>query len=165
MDKKDYYFEIYTPEENKKLRYIRTAQSIDTEHTKTKISTKLEGQIKAADSLNEPLIIVIDNQNMAVDEFDITNAMFGTYQMTMLFDKKTGKEVKSYPTRKDDSFGRKLKHGNVISAIMLVRREVDHKDLKVKLYGKTIPNPYAKIKLDEKTIQKIEEVVFTTAIT
>lgn len=165
MDKKDYYFEIYTPEENKKLRYIRTVHSIDTEHTKTKISTKLEDQIKAADSLNEPLIVVIDNQNMAVDEFDITNAMFGTYQMTMLFDKKTGKEVKSYPTRKDDSFGRKLKHGNAISAIMLVRREIDHRDLKVKLDGKTIPNPYAKIKLDKKTIQKIEGVVFTTAIT
>ena len=28
MDKKNYYFEIYTPEENKKLRYIRSVQTI-----------------------------------------------------------------------------------------------------------------------------------------
>lgn len=165
MDKKNYYFEIYTPEENKNLRYIRNAQMIDTEHTKTKISKKLEGQLKAVDILNEPLIVVIDNQNMAVDEIDITNALFGTYQWSVLTDKKTGKEVKSYATRKDDSFGRKLEYGKVISAIMLVRREVDHKDLKVKLYGKTIHNPYAKIQLEKKTIKKIENALFATAIT
>jgi len=165
MDKKDYYFEIYTPEENKKLRYIRNAQMIDTEYTKTKISRKLKGQIKAADNLNQPLIVVIDNQNMAVDEYDITNAMFGTYQWSMLMDKKTGKEVKSYATRKNDSFGIKLEHGKAISAIMIVRREVDHQDLKVKISGKTIPNPHAKIPLDMKTIKKIESVMFGTAIT
>lgn len=164
MDNQDYYFEIYTPEENKKLRYLNTVQSIDTEHTKTKISQKLKGQIKAADSLNQPLIVVIDNQNIAIDEYDIINAMFGTYQWTMLWDKKTGKEVKSYATRKDDSFGRKLEYGKAISAILIVRREVDHRDMKVKLVGKTIPNPYAKIPLDRKTIKKIENVLLGTSI-
>ena len=159
IDNQDYYFEIYTPEENKKLRYMNTAQSIDTEHTKTKISQKLQNQIKAADSLNQPVIVVIDNQNMAVDEYDITNALFGTYQWTMLMDKKTGKEVKSYATRKDDSFGKKLEYGNVISAILMVRRDVDHRDMKVKLTGKLIPNPYAKIKLDKKSIKKVEKAL------
>lgn len=109
--------------------------------------------------------MIIDNQNMVVDEYDITNAMFGTYQLTILFNKKTGKEVKSYPTRKDDSFGRKLEHGKTISAIMIIQREVDNKDLKVKLFGRTIPNPYAKIPIDKKTIKKIENVLFGTAIT
>ena len=83
----------------------------------------------------------------------------------MLIGKKTGKEVKSYATRADDSFGRKLEHGKAISAIMIVRRDVDHQDLKVKLSGRTIPNPYAKIPLDKKTIQKLESALFATAIT
>jgi len=48
---------------------------------------------------------------------------------------------------------------------MIVRREVDHQDLKVKLYGKTIPNPYARIQLEKKTIKKIENALFATAIT
>lgn len=165
MDKRNYYFEIYTPEENKKSRYIRNVQMIDTEHTKSKISKKLEGQIRAADALNEPLIVVVDNQNMAVDEYDIENALFGTFQITMQIEKKPGEEVKSYTTRADDSFGRKLEYGKTISAIMIVRREVDHQDLKVKLFGRTIPNPYAKIPLDKKTIQKLESVLFDTAIT
>ena len=165
MDKKNYYFEIYTPEENKKLRYIRNVQTIDPEHIPSKIAKKLEGQIKAADALNEPLIVVIDNQNMTVSDYDIANALFGTFQITMLTEKKPGKEVKSYPTRADDSFGRKLEHGKAISAIMIVRRDVDHQDLKVKLSGRTIPNPYAKIPLDKKTIQKLESALFATAIT
>ena len=100
---------------------------------------------------------------MTVGEHDIANALFGTFQITMLIGKKTGKEVKSYATRADDAFGRKLEHGKAISAIMIVRR-VDHLDLKVKLSGRTIPNPYAKIPLDKKTIQKLESVLFATAI-
>ena len=165
MDKKNYYFEIYTPEENKKLRYVRNVQMIDPEHIPSKISKKLEGQIKAADALNEPLIVVVDNQNMTVGEHDIANALFGTFQIAIITEKKTGKEVKSYAARADDSFGRKLEHGKAISAIMLVRRDVDHRDLKVKLSGSIIPNPYAKIPLDKKTIQKLESALFATAIT
>ena len=165
MDKRNYYFEIYTPEENKKSRYIRNVQRMDTKYTKLKISRKLEGQIRAADALNEPLIVVVDNQNMTVGEHDIVNALFGTFQITVQIEKKTGKEVKSYPTRADDSFGRKLEHGKAISAIMIVRREVNDQDLKVKLFVRTIPNPYAKIPLDKKTIQKLESALFATAIT
>lgn len=165
MDKRNYYFEIYTPEENKKSRYIRNVQMIDAEHTKLKISRKLKGQIRAADALNKPLIVVVDNQNMAVDEHDIVNILFGTLQIEIVYDEKTGKEVESYATRANDSFGRKLEHGKTISAIMIVQRKVDHPDLKVKLSGRTIPNPYAKIPLDKKTIQKLESVLFATAIT
>ena len=102
---------------------------------------------------------------MTVSDYDIANALFGTFQITMLTEKKSGKEVKSYSTRADDSFGRKLEHGKAISAIMIVRRDVDHRDLKVKLSGSIIPNPYAKIPLDKKTIQKLESMLFATAIT
>ena len=165
MDKRNYYFEIYTPEKNEKLRYIRKVQMMDTKYTKSKISRKLEGQIKAADALNEPLIVVVDNQNMAVGEHDIEKALFGTLQIVIVYDKKTGKEVESYMARDDDSFGRELDHGKAISAIMIVRRDVDPQDLRVKLSGKTIPNPRAKIPLDEKTIQKLESALFATAIT
>jgi len=164
INKKNYFFELYTPEENRELRYIRTARSIDTTHSKEKMLRKLKKQIIAADSLNEPVILVMDNHNMSVDEYDITDALFGTYQWTILFDKKTSKEVKSYATRADDSFGRKLEYGKVISAIMIVRREIDQQDLRVKLYGKTIPNPYAKIPLDEKSIKDIESMLFGTTI-
>ena len=106
----------------------------------------------------------MDNHNMSVGEYDITNALFGTEQWTILFDKKTGKEVKSYTTRADDSIGRRLEYGKVISAIMIVRRYVDQQDLRVKLYGKTILNPYAKIQLDEKSIKEIEMMLFGTTI-
>lgn len=164
MNKKKYFFELYTPEENRELRYIRTARSIDTAHSKEKILRKLKKQIIAADSLNEPVILVMDNHNMSVGEYDITNALFGTEQWTILFDKKTGKEVKSYTTRADDSIGRRLEYGKVISAIMIVRRYVDQQDLRVKLYGKTILNPYAKIQLDEKSIKEIEMMLFGTTI-
>lgn len=164
MDKQEYYFEIYTPEENKKIRYMSVAQNIDTEHTKIKISQKLKGQLKAANNLNKPVIVVIDNQNMVIDEMDIENALYGTYQWTVLWDKKTGKEVKSYPTRRDDSLGKKLEHGDVISAIMIIRSSVDNNDSSIKIFGKTIRNPYAKVPLDEKIIKKIENVLFETSL-
>ena len=163
MDKQEYYFEIYTPQENKELRYRNTEEIIDTEDIKSRISEKLEDQLEAADSLNKPVIVVIYNQNWVGDEYDICNALYGTLQLKILWNKKTG-ETKFYPTRKDNSIGSELEYGNVISAIIIVRKYVDNVDMKMKISGQTSPIPSAKIPLNEETLKKIEGVLFETEL-
>ena len=77
----------------------------------------------------------------------------------MMMDKEKGEIVKEYATRKKDSISQMSPYGKVISAVILLNREMDDADLKVKLYGKTFPNPWAAVPLSEEMVTKIENTL------
>jgi len=151
--------EIYTPKEDIRLKYVRTAHSMENK-VKKGIIAKLEKQLKAAEGLGNPVILIIDRSHGAsVDDIEITDSLFGTYQWTMMMDKEKGEIVKEYATRKKDSISQMSPYGKVISAVILLNREMDDADLKVKLYGKTFPNPWAAVPLNEEMVTKIENTL------
>lgn len=152
-------FEIYTPKEDIRLKYVRTVHSMKNK-TKKSILAKLEKQLKAADGLGHPVILIIDNSiGLSVDEIEIADSLFGTYQWTLMMDKEKGEVVKEYGTRKKDSISEVSQYGKVISAVVLLKREMDDTDLKVKLYGKIFPNPSATVPLTEELTKKIENTL------
>ena len=163
IDNKNYFFEIYTPKNPKRLDYVKTAHTIDKDKTLDKIIEKFLGQLKACKGLNSPVILIIDNQNMGMDEYDIRNFLEGTLQFRIPLD-GSNKKLKPYAIRANDSFNEKFEEGSLLNAIILLRRAVDDRDLKVKLYGQTYENPRAKFPIDEKTFKKIEDGLFNTGV-
>ena len=163
IDNKNYFFEIYTPKNPKRLDYVRTAHAIDRDKTLDKVIEKFLEQLKACKNLNSPVILIIDNQNMSMDEYDIRNFLEGSLQFRIPLDSSIKKQ-KPYAIRANDSFNEKFEEGNLLNAIILLRRVVDDRDLKVKLYGQTYENPGAKFPIDEKIFKKIEDSLFNTGI-
>lgn len=73
-------------------------------------------------------------------------------------DKKDGKIVDEFATRARDSIS-ELPHGKVISGVILLKRDMDDNDLKVKLYGQTFLNPGAEIPVSKELVEKIESTL------
>lgn len=164
IDGKKYYFEIYTPREDKKFEYLSTAHMVDPRHIQSKVYRKLVKQIKSAHLHDIPVILIINNVNMAVDRFDVENMMRGTFETITEWSSLAGKVVGEHTQRHEDSFGRNFEHGDMISATMVIQSYVDNADLKIKLGGQTMPHIRAKYPIDQKIIQKIEKALFGTVI-
>ena len=162
MDNKSYFFEIYTPKRPKRLDFVRTAHSIDNEKTINKIIKKFSMQLKACANLNSPVILIIDNENKSVDPLDIQDFLKGGLQFRIPFDDKNKESM--YAVRNNNSFNDRVKEGNLLSCVILLRREIDGMDLKVKLCGKIYKNPRAKFPIDGTAYEKIKNSLFDTKI-
>ncbi len=153
-------FEIYSPKEELRMKYVRTVHSMKNK-AKSRILTKLERQLKSAEGMGHPVVLIIDKSDGAsVDEIEIGDSLFGTYQWTLMMDKENGEIVKEYATRKKDSISEVSPYGKVISAVILLKREMDDNDLKVKLYGQTFLNPGASVQISKEMVKKIESTLF-----
>ena len=158
-------FEIYSPKESLKMKYVRTAQYITTNKAKDKMLEKLEKQLKSAKNMGQPVVLIIDrSNNLNMDEIDIGNSLFGTYQWTMMINKENGDVVDEYATRKSDSISKISPYGEIISAVILLKRDMGDLDMKIKLHGKTFPNPGAVMPLSQSMIQKIENAILGQAV-
>ena len=158
-------FEIYSPKADFKLKHVITLLYNKKNKAKSGILNKLESQLKSAEGLGTPIVLIIDNSNDAsVTEIEIGNLLFGTYQWAVITSKKTYEIVDEYATRKKDSISTMSQYGKVISAVILLKLDMDATDMKIKLYGKTFLNPCAAIPLSEKMVRKIEHALFEQAV-
>ena len=82
----------------------------------------------------------------------------------MMINKENGDVVDEYATRKSDSISKISQYGEIISAVILLKRDMGDLDMKIKLYGKTFPNPGAVMPLSQKVIQKIENAILGQAV-
>ena len=158
-------FEIYSPKTDLKLKYVITLRYNMKNKAKSGVLDKLKSQLKSAEGLENPIVLIIDNSSDAsVTEFEIRNLLFGTYQWAITTSKKTYEIVDEYATRKKDSISTMSQYGKVISAVILLKRDMDAADMKIKLYGKTFLNPCATISLSKKMVRKIERALFEQAV-
>lgn len=161
---KDHLVEVYAPDTDIRLKYVKKAHYMGNK-IKEEILKKLEKQIKSVASQNLPMILVIDRSRaMDLDEIEITDALFGSYVWTLVFDNQTGQTIQEYPSRKNDSISEMSPYGKIISAIIVLKRDMDDNDLKVKLYGKIFLNPQATIRLGDATVKTLEEAIFGNAV-
>ena len=157
----NYYFELYQPKspQHYELEYIRTCHSIDTQKLKSKIIDKFNAQLAATKHLKSPVILVIDDQHLSTTDMEIRDLLEGTLQFTFqISDKKVGTEP--YLTRANDSFNKKIKHGNLLSAAILLRRKVSDVTLKVELEGNIYKNQGAKFPIAKEILEEIKSVLF-----
>ena len=167
IENNEYYFEIYQPKspQQQELDYIRTAHSIDTGKLKSKIIEKFEAQLADTIHLNSPVILMIDDQHLSTTDIEIRDLLEGTLQFVIPIN-NAGPRTKPtpYATRANDSFNKKVKNGNLISAAILLRRDINNENLTVRLQGKIYENPGAKFPIDEKILKKIENSLFNTEV-
>ena len=78
-------------------------------------------------------------------------------------EKKTGKVVSEYMTRKEDSLSHKNKNTDIVSGAIYFKQELVFVDSKPRiiLKGDIIPNPDARNKLTEDEIKKLKEIIFS----
>lgn len=164
VENQDCLIEIYSPKEDIRLEHVRTAHGMDNKAKKS-ILSKINSQIKSAAGQNLPVVLVIDKTHgRSMGEEDIIDSLYGSLQFTWVTDKKTGKLIRSYASRASDSISKASPYGNLVSAVVLLSREFDGNDFRIKLYGKIFPNPNALVPLSENIIKKIEEVLFGKGI-
>ncbi|MCE2506930.1 MAG: hypothetical protein J4F36_10815 [Nitrosopumilaceae archaeon] len=164
IDGTECLFEIYSPKEDLRLKYVRTAHSMKNK-AKSGILTKLKRQLKSAKGLGKPVVVIVDKTNGAsVSDIEITDLLFGSMQYTLEMDKKDGKVINEYASRKRDSVSELSEYGSVISAVILLNRDMDDNDFKVKLYGETFLNPNADIPLNKELVEKIESTLLRQPI-
>jgi hypothetical protein len=111
--------------------------------------------------------IIIDISNSTIDEYVLLNALFGSEQLKLIFDKKEGRVVDQYTTRGEDSIGHKNLRTEVISGVIYFKRELFFgKDQKpfIKLIGKLINNPSGKRILSEKELLELSKILFDNKV-
>ena len=157
-------FEIYSPKEDIRLEHIRVVHGMDNK-TKKSILAKVNSQINATAGGNLPVIVVIDRTNArSINEENILDLLYGTLGFTWVMNKETGETITTYASKSADSLSAISKHGNLVSAVILLTREFDGNDFRIKLYGKTYPNPNASIPITDPIIKKIDESLFGKGI-
>ena len=163
----DYYFEIYQPKnpQRQELEYLNTACLADKRKLKSKIISKFEDQLADTIHLELPVILVIDNEHVSTTNLEMKDLLEGTLKFVMKVDnKKQEIKPKLYSRRENDSFNDQVKNGNLLSAAILLNRDIDHSNLKVRLWGKIYENPGAKFPIDERILKKIEDSLFNTGM-
>lgn len=164
IENKKILFEVFKPKGDIRLEYVETVHGV-ANVIRDKIVKKIDEQIKYALDSKLPVVLIIDKSDAdEIDNLQIIDTLFGTSQITMLFNKESKKVVGDYPSLAKDSIYHKSKNAQVLSAIMLVRRYYDHTDMKVKIAGEIFPAPKPAISLDEKTAEAIKKAVFGIAM-
>lgn len=170
IDKKNYWFELTSPDDPDYFRMGRGARAIGnrTESIISKKITKLSSDM--LDKINcgqieDYFFIVIDITN-AVDlnEYNIENTFYGELQYTFVIDKETGKEVDSGLTRGKSKlmYNEKHKKWSAISGLIYFEKKLASKDdsYYIKLVGDIICNPEAKNKLEKNEYIRLKKKLF-----
>ena len=167
IEERDYYFEIYQPKspQRHELKYVNTAHLANGEKIKSKIIHKFEDQLADTIHLKSPVILVIDNQHVSTTNLEMMDLLNGTLKFVMTVNNRE-QEIKPtfYARRGNDSFNEQIENGNLLSAAILLNRDIDRSNLKVRLQGDVYENPGAKFPIDERILKKIEDSLFNTGM-
>jgi len=165
---KDIYFEITRPEMDRKLRLANGVVALKNKAFST-IDKKYR-QLFAKETLNEIkngkrkdlFFVVIDRSDSTIDEHQLLDSFLGNLAYTWQIDKKTGKVVNQYMTRKKDGLPHKNKNISLISGVIYFKQELIFIDPKPRiiLKGGIIQNPHAKNRLNDKEIKRLKNIIF-----
>ena len=166
---RDIYFEITRPKMDRELRLANGAVALKNKAFST-IDKKYR-QLFANKTLQEIesgkrkdlFFVVIDRSNSTIDEHQLIDTFLGSLAYTWQIEKKTGKVVNQYMTRKEDSLSHKNKNTDIVSGAIYFKQELVFVDSKPRiiLKGDIIPNPDARNKLTEDEIKKLKEIIFS----
>lgn len=122
--------DLEAEEENGRLNIYSGDAEWFPNRAKTKLLDKLDKQIKPIkDSINEPLIIVINTSYSELDEILIKDALLGQSQLTTVKNRKTGEIVKSYWSRSQNALKDARSKASMISAILVYNRLISLSDM------------------------------------
>lgn len=154
--KRDILFEITTPELYGPLRNSKKAIIIPN-RSKAKFLDKLQRQIiPIKDSINTPLIIVINASYSDICEYDIRNALFGEFRFNMIRDKLTGKMITEYKDRDRNSLTDTEPLADYISAVIFYKRDIRYNGI---FFSKEIiENKNPKFPLTAKEYKKLNRL-------
>ena len=144
----------------KPLRYM-TTKAIGLENrAKGKIYNEFKTHLENLAILEgKRVLIVIDIGRSEIDYDFVEDYLLGTLQLTMQIEKATGKVVREYPSRADDSMHTLEEKTDVLSAVVCYKSSLG-KDMKFHRMGKVMLNPHARNPLSEKTIEIIQKSLF-----
>ena len=165
---KTIFFEITSPDIDRNLKLANGAVAL--KNKAFSVIEKKYQQLMKSGICNEPkykdkfyFYIIIDISNSTIDDYMLLNALFGSEQLKLIFDKKEGKVVDQYATRDTDSIGHKNIRTEVISGVIYFKRELFFgKDGKpfISLIGKIINSPFGKRTLSEKELVELSKILF-----
>jgi len=160
IDGKDFLVEVINPEMFKPLRYLTGKTLGIGNRARGKIYDEFKKHLKDVHiEENIPIIIVIDTTRSEIDYEFVEDYLMGTLQLVMLFDKKKGEVVKTYPARAEDSMHALTEETDILSAVLCYKRCMG-KDNAFHFEGRIILNQYAKNPLSQELIERIEKTMF-----
>jgi len=156
----DLLFEVISPEMFKPLRYVSGVVKLKN-RVKEKIAEKIERQLKyLIDSLNCPLILVIDLSRSEIDYEDIIATFEGSLAIQLILNTQSHKVIDERIVRSKDSLSQEKPESKIVSAVIAYKRDIA-KDGKITLKGKVFKNPIALYPLDNNTYEVIIREIFT----
>lgn len=158
LDKREILFEITTPDTYEPLKNSKTAITIPN-RSKAKILDKLQRQIiPVKDSINAPLILVINTSYSDIDEYDIKNSVEGQLRLNFFRENKGGRIVHEYWDRDNNSISDTEPLSEYISAVVFYKRQIKYNGIFYSIG--IIENPYSKYPLNAKEYKKIKRLNF-----
>ena len=158
LDKREVLFEITTPETYELLKNSKKAITIPN-RSKAKILDKLQRQIiPVKESINTPLILVINTSYSEIDEYDIENSVEGELRLNFFRENTSGRVVHEYWDRDNNSISDKEPLSGYISAIVFYKRQIKYNGIFYSIG--IIQNPNSKYPLNAKEYKKIKRLNF-----
>ncbi len=161
LNNKKVLFEITSPMMDRKVRLDFGAVAMSNRSLNI-IQKKLQ-QAYGFLTDDEHLILAIDVSSNAIDEYHILNSLHGSLGVTLQYDKE-GKFVRDFPSRTNDSISEKFRNHSLLSAVIIFKRLFVFKENwspYIVLQGNIYSNPHAKNKLDDSSLKKLKEVIFS----
>jgi len=165
VDGREYLIEVYGPDTELRLKYVRTAMIISN-RVRKRILEKIDKQLKhVAASTTLPILLAIDKSRAAdIDEIDVLDTMKGSLSVGIAYNSDQSNPAQTYVFRRDDSIARDSPDAGVVSAIILLKRDMDMTDYKVKLYGEIYLNEKATRPLDECEVGSFRLALFEQSL-
>ena len=143
------------------LKYIRTVVGIGN-RAKKKAVEKIDGQLKhVAAKTSLPIVLAIDrSRSYDIDELDVEAALEGSQGIRFLFNTQTGEAIEAYPVRNKDAISDENADAKNLSGILVMKKDMDAKAPKVKLFGRLYMNPQTVRPIAPKILEALQDVVF-----
>lgn len=151
--------EVVNPDMMDKLKYSSRAMFIKNRAIEIIYQefAKKHRLKKALNIDDVPLIFVMDRGRSEIDSIHIESTFVGSPQITMLFDKKSGKAVGHYPSRAKDSLHYTDISTKLISGILYFKNDLGDNG-EIVFDARFISNPHAKNPIDGEVVRELEEM-------
>ena len=155
------FFEVIRPDLPKNIKYAGGGfiGKVAFKKIYGEFKKHLSGSKEAEENL---IFVVIDRSSGIIDEYDISNALDGSLQWTLLIDKKTGEVVEEGTSRAKDSLHDTDKRTEVITGVIYFKEDLilDVSTPKIKLVGDILLHKNSKNVLSYKGLNILKEILF-----
>lgn len=155
------FVEVISPEMVKQMELLTGVMTGIKNRVKSKIYDEYKEQLIQLSSQNHPVVVAVDVGNSEIDYESVIDYLYGSPKMTMHMDAKTHDVVKTVYHRDADTMHDLEPQMDMISAVICFKTILDDSQLIYRNFGEVIRNPYARVPLDDKIIQKIQDAFFS----